>query len=165
MGKAEAREPTLHDLEFLRSAWGLLPAAGDRDPGTATYMPSHPDRPGHRWSSCTCKASRRKSCGHRRRLETLVRELHDTGGLDPAARFTESFWHRLGESLLKGDGHTTIDHVRAVARPVLRHRILTNFNAEADRVTTDAIIEDLLERLPADGMSDGDRRQVDAVMR
>jgi len=69
------------------------------------------------------------------------------------------------ESLLKGDGHTTIDHVRAVARPVLRHRILTNFNAEADRVTTDAIIEDLLERLPADGMSDGDRRQVDAVMR
>ncbi|MEO1007620.1 MAG: AAA family ATPase [Planctomycetota bacterium] len=69
------------------------------------------------------------------------------------------------ESLLKGDGHTTIEHVRTVARPVLRHRILTNFNAEADQVTTDAIVDNLLEHIPADGMSDEERRQVDTVMR
>ena len=36
--------------------------------------------------------------------------------------------------------------IEAVALPVLRHRILANFNAEADGVTTDAIVEHLLER-------------------
>ena len=69
------------------------------------------------------------------------------------------------KALLNGDALTTAEHVRAVAQPVLRHRILTNFNAEADRITTDAIIDDLLERTPVDGMGERDRKQVDAVMR
>ncbi len=69
------------------------------------------------------------------------------------------------KALLNGDALTTAEHVKAVAQPVLRHRILTNFNAEADRITTDAIIEDLLERTPVDGMGERDRKQVDAVMR
>jgi MoxR-like ATPase len=44
------------------------------------------------------------------------------------------------------DGRTTpdIDDIRAVAKPVLRHRIVTNFNAEADGVSTVDIIEKLL---------------------
>jgi MoxR-like ATPase len=44
------------------------------------------------------------------------------------------------------DGRTTpdIDDIRAVAKPVLRHRIVTNFNAEADGVTTVDIIGRLL---------------------
>jgi len=40
-----------------------------------------------------------------------------------------------------------------VARPVLRHRILTNFNAEADGVSSDAIIEQLIRETPADAAS------------
>ena len=47
--------------------------------------------------------------------------------------------------------HVTPEHISAVARPVLRHRILTNFNAEADQVTTDDIIDRLLEAVGADG--------------
>jgi len=45
------------------------------------------------------------------------------------------------------DGRTTpdIEDVRAFAVPVLRHRIVTNFNAEAEGVTPVAIIEKLLE--------------------
>ena len=45
------------------------------------------------------------------------------------------------------DGRLTpdIDDVRAVAIPVLRHRIVTNFNAEADGVTTVDIVRRLLE--------------------
>jgi len=45
------------------------------------------------------------------------------------------------------DGRTTpdIDDVRAVAKPVLRHRIVTNFNAEAEGVSTVDIIDRLLE--------------------
>jgi MoxR-like ATPase len=38
------------------------------------------------------------------------------------------------------------EDVQAVALPVLRHRIIANFNAEADGVTTDAIVEHLLEQ-------------------
>jgi MoxR-like ATPase len=38
--------------------------------------------------------------------------------------------------------------VAAVAPPVLRHRIITNFNAEADGVTPDAIVDHLLATTP-----------------
>lgn len=40
--------------------------------------------------------------------------------------------------------------LRAVAHPVLRHRIVTNFNAEADGVTPDHVIDRLLESTPAE---------------
>ena len=38
------------------------------------------------------------------------------------------------------------DDIRAVATPVLRHRLIANFSAEADGVNTDAIIANLLEK-------------------
>jgi len=43
------------------------------------------------------------------------------------------------------------EDIQAVAAPVLRHRIIANFNAEADGVTTDTIIEHLLERITIEG--------------
>jgi MoxR-like ATPase len=49
---------------------------------------------------------------------------------------------------LQGRFCVSIDDIRAVAAPVLRHRILTNFNAEADGVTSDDIIRRLLETVP-----------------
>ena len=39
--------------------------------------------------------------------------------------------------------------VRALAPSVLRHRILLNFHAEAERVTTDDVIQRLLDEVPA----------------
>ena len=44
--------------------------------------------------------------------------------------------------------------VRAVAGPVLRHRIITTFNAESNGITPDQVIEKLLEAVPERG--DGD---------
>jgi MoxR-like ATPase len=41
--------------------------------------------------------------------------------------------------------HVSHDDIKAVAKPVLRHRILTNFNAEADGITSLDIIDRLLE--------------------
>ena len=38
--------------------------------------------------------------------------------------------------------------LRAVAAPVLRHRIMTNFNAEAEGVKTDDIVQRLTELIP-----------------
>ena len=52
-----------------------------------------------------------------------------------------------------------------MALPVLRHRIITNFNAEADGVTTDDIVRDLLERIPVDSADESTARQMDAVVR
>lgn len=45
---------------------------------------------------------------------------------------------------MSGNPTPSIDDVKAVALPVLRHRVLTNFNAEADGVTVDEIIKKLL---------------------
>lgn len=47
---------------------------------------------------------------------------------------------------LQGRYFVGSDDIRKVAAPVLRHRIITNFNAEADGVTPDAIVEHLLEQ-------------------
>jgi MoxR-like ATPase len=61
---------------------------------------------------------------------------------------------RAGQYLVLGakaravmQGRTTpdIEDVRAVAYPVLRHRLVTNFHAEADGVTTDELVKRLLD--------------------
>ena len=43
------------------------------------------------------------------------------------------------------------EDVRAVACPVLRHRILTNFNAEAEGIKTDEIVRRLIATTTSDG--------------
>ena len=48
-------------------------------------------------------------------------------------------------AILNGRAGVTCDDVISVAAPVLRHRIVTNFNAEAQGVTSDIIVERLLE--------------------
>ena len=45
---------------------------------------------------------------------------------------------------LRGRYHVSTDDIRALAHPVLRHRIVTNFSAEAEGYTPDRIIDDLL---------------------
>jgi MoxR-like ATPase len=51
-------------------------------------------------------------------------------------------------ALMRGRTHVSFEDVRALAHPVLRHRILTNFHAESERVTTDRIVDRLLEIVP-----------------
>ncbi len=51
-------------------------------------------------------------------------------------------------ALLQGRSHVTFDDVRALARPVLRHRILLNFQAQSEKVTTDQLIDKLLTAVP-----------------
>ncbi len=69
------------------------------------------------------------------------------------------------KAILGGSSHVMPEHVRAVALPVLRHRIITNFNAEADGVTTDDIIRALLDSIPVDSADPSSVKQMDAVMR
>ncbi|KPJ61183.1 MAG: AAA family ATPase [Latescibacteria bacterium DG_63] len=54
-------------------------------------------------------------------------------------------------AVLRGELTPSCEDVRAVATCVLRHRILTNFSAEAEGITTPDIIGRLLETVPEDG--------------
>ena len=49
---------------------------------------------------------------------------------------------------LDGRDYVTPDDVRAMAFDVLRHRILLTFEAEAEGMTADTVIERLIERVP-----------------
>jgi len=88
---------------------------------------------------------------------------------DPAAPDEVRRWVRWGagpragqalilgaraSALLAGRFHATPDDVRRVAAPVLRHRVLVNFHAEAEGVTPDAVVARLLEhvRAPSSGV-------------
>ncbi len=51
-------------------------------------------------------------------------------------------------ALTSGRYHVSFDDIRAMALPVLRHRVLTNFRAESEGVTTESIISELLDRVP-----------------
>jgi len=97
-------------------------------------------------------------------VDYALRIVRATRPADPSAPPVVREWvkwgagPRAGQSLLFGakatalmDGRSvpSLDDVRAVAAPVLRHRVLLNFQAEADGVTTDQTIGRLLETLPA----------------
>ena len=49
------------------------------------------------------------------------------------------------KAVLDGRPAPEIDDIKAMARPVLRHRLITNFNAEAEGLSTDDILSILLE--------------------
>ncbi len=51
-------------------------------------------------------------------------------------------------ALLHGRFAVTLDDLRAMAFPVLRHRIIVNFKAEAEQITSDIVTKELLEKLP-----------------
>jgi len=54
------------------------------------------------------------------------------------------------KALLAGRGHVGIDDLRAVALPALRHRVLLNFEGEADGKSTDEIVQNIIDTLPVD---------------
>ena len=49
---------------------------------------------------------------------------------------------------MQGRSHVTPDDIKALAVPVLRHRILTNFKAEAEGVDTAQVIRKIIETIP-----------------
>ena len=76
----------------------------------------------------------------------LVRELVDWGAGPRAGQFLIS----AGKALAAMDGRysVAIDDMRAAAVPILRHRISSNFQAQAEGLTNERIIEKLLETVP-----------------
>ena len=91
----------------------------------------------------------------------LVRATRPGAG-DEAPEFVRQWirWGagpRAGQSLLlagkaravlHGRPAVSLDDIRAVALPVLRHRVLVNFQAEADGVDAETVVARLLDEIP-----------------
>ena len=60
-------------------------------------------------------------------------------------------------ALLKGRYHVSTEDIREVALPVLRHRIVTNFNAEAEGIGSESIVRKLTETIPRQQYDELDR--------
>ncbi len=68
-------------------------------------------------------------------------------------------------AILRGRFHVSVEDIQAVAYPVLRHRIIPNFAAQSEGVSTDDIIKKLLASIPADErLYDGDRNKAKAAV-
>jgi MoxR-like ATPase len=52
-------------------------------------------------------------------------------------------------ALLHNRYHVAVSDIQALAKPVLRHRVIPNFYAESERITADNLVERLLEAVPA----------------
>ena len=76
----------------------------------------------------------------------FVRELVDWGAGPRAGQFLING----GKALAAMDGRfsVAIEDVRKIAIPVLRHRVSTNFQAQAEGLTTEDLIERLLRTIP-----------------
>ena len=92
-------------------------------------------------------------------LLALVLATRDPGALDPELERSPAFGasprgtialDRCARALawLEGRDYVTPDDVRAMAFDVLRHRILLTFEAEAEGITSDAVIQRLIDRVP-----------------
>ncbi len=53
-------------------------------------------------------------------------------------------------ALLDGRTHTSMEDIKAVMLPALRHRILLNFEGQAEGVTSDMVVNDVIDNLPAE---------------
>jgi MoxR-like ATPase len=52
------------------------------------------------------------------------------------------------KAILSGRLNVSCDDVRKVAKPVLRHRLFTNFNADAEGISPDQVVDKLIEAVP-----------------
>jgi|ERR1051325_5219686 MoxR-like ATPase len=88
------------------------------------------------------RATRPKEAGTPKFLPELV-----TWGAGPRAS-QYLILAAKARALLQGRLHATTQDIREIAYPVLRHRLITTFHADAEGITTDHIIERLLKEIP-----------------
>jgi MoxR-like ATPase len=76
----------------------------------------------------------------------FIKKYVNFGGSVRAAQFL--VLSAKARSLMKRRYHVTYEDITTLMRPILRHRILLNFQAESDRLTQDDILGKLLEAMP-----------------
>jgi MoxR-like ATPase len=96
-----------------------------------------------RWAVNMVRATRFKSDN----APDFVKKYVNYGGSVRAAQFL--VLAAKARALAHKRYHVTYDDLKALAVPVLRHRILLNFHAESERIDTDEILRRLIAHLPA----------------
>ncbi|MCA9116562.1 MAG: MoxR family ATPase, partial [Planctomycetaceae bacterium] len=91
---------------------------------------------------------RRNAPGHQVPVPDFIREYVSWGAGPRASQYL--ILGARARAVLQGRTSAGIQDVKAVAGPVLRHRIITSFNAESEGITADDIIHRLAEMIPAD---------------
>jgi MoxR-like ATPase len=84
---------------------------------------------------------------HRKEAPEFVNEWVNWGAGTRASQYMV-----LGgktRAVLQGRAHVTFDDIKALARPVMRHRIQLNYRAEAEGMNNDKLIAKLIETVPA----------------
>ena len=114
-----------------------------------------------RYALSIVRATRVKEAGLEK--PAVVREYLSWGAGPRASQFM--VLGAKAKALMEGATHVTPEHVKSIAAPVLRHRLIANFNAEADGITTDDVIERLLETVKVESEDAATARRLDSVMR
>ena len=83
--------------------------------------------------------------------QKIIKDYVSWGGGPRASQFL--VLAAKAKALFSGELHVLPKHIQEVAIPVLRHRIVTNFNAEADGVNSDTVVQTLLNSIPLDSAS------------
>jgi MoxR-like ATPase len=66
---------------------------------------------------------------------------------------------------LDGRPEVDVEDIKAMAKPVLRHRLVLNYNAEAEGQTPDLIVDRLLETIPVRPIDEEDNARVKSVLK
>ena len=77
----------------------------------------------------------------------VVRKYVNYGGSVRAAQFL--VLGAKARALMKGRYHVSFEDVRELFIPILRHRVLLNFHAESEKITTDDVLAQILQAKPA----------------
>src|SRR5665213_3485523 len=77
----------------------------------------------------------------------VVRKYVNYGGSVRAAQFL--VLGAKARALMKGRYHVSFEDVRELFVPILRHRVLLNFHAESEKVSTDDVLKQILQAKPA----------------
>jgi MoxR-like ATPase len=88
------------------------------------------------------RATRPKDAG----VPAFIKELISWGAGPRASQYL--ILGGKARAVLQGRLHVTTEDIQQVAYPVLRHRLVTTFHADAEGITTDTIIDKLLQAIP-----------------
>ncbi|HYO43198.1 MAG TPA: MoxR family ATPase [Candidatus Limnocylindrales bacterium] len=80
-----------------------------------------------------------------RRAPSLVRQYVRYGGSPRGAQALVTAGKIL--ALMDGRFNVSVDDVRAAALPALRHRVILNFEGEAEGITTEAVVRSILDEV------------------
>ena len=130
----------------MHAADGRARAVGDGHPGDAGHRPQgaggavrHPLR--HEVHPADAQ-------GQEARCPDFIRDYVTWGAGPRATQFL--VLGAKARAVLHGRYYVSCEDIRAVAIPVLRHRIITNFNAEAEGIKPEEIVQRLSEIIPRD---------------